>query len=227
MEGINTWWDEMPGERFWLGMTGRDGNSAVLAAPCGPGGNTPTWTLPLIKHVKDGDVVFHYDETQQAIVAWSTARGRVQSKRLAWSRRAQGDGHERTAPRLLPSWAIGLEQLTPLNSVVPVGEIARLQWDGFPALRAFEDRVGEPLYYPFAMGSASETHLLAGYVFKLPALFVEWFPSMARVAEQMARSAAAHARATRRSWSEPALAAASSDSRIVRASAQTSALVMR
>jgi hypothetical protein len=195
MEGINTWWEEMLGERFWLGIARRDGKSEVLAAPCGFVRSAPGWTRPLITHVKDGDAVFHYDEAQRAIVAWSTSRGRARKRRLDWSMSEQGQDPEDAPPRLLPSWTIGLEGSTLLDSVVPLDEIARIQWDLFPALRAFEDKVGEPLYYPFAMGSPSDTHLLPGYVFKLPALFVEQFPALARVAEQVRWSAVAPTRA--------------------------------
>ena len=213
MQRINAWWEEIPSERFWLGVTGHDGRGELLAAPCGAKHSTPTWAHPLITHVKDGDAVFHYGEAQQAIVAWSISRGRVQKKELAWPRRAQGPDSERAAPRLRTSWAIDLERSTPLDSVVPLDQIARIQWELFPALRAFEDKVGEPLYYPFAMGSPSGTRLLAGHVFKLPALFVECFPALARVSEQMRWSAAARMRATNRPWTRAVQVAASLDPR--------------
>jgi hypothetical protein len=198
MKGINTWWKEIPGERFWLGISGHAGGRDVLAAPRGAKRHNPFWSHPLIACVKDGDVVFQYDETRQAIVAWSTSRGRARKKGLFWSRQADGQDPEQSAPRLLPSWEIGLEKPSLLDDVVPLEQIARIQWDLFSALRAFEDKVGQPLYYPFAMGSPSETHLLAGYVFKLPMLFVVCFPALARVAEQMNRSAVANGRAAER-----------------------------
>ena len=186
MDGINTWWREVRGERFWLGIPDRGGDGEWLAAPCAVERNSPVWRTPsLITHVMDGDVVFHYDETRQAIVAWSTSRGRARRKRMAWSRRTPGPRAERAASHLLPSWVIDLEPSTPLDGAVAADQIARTQWDRFPALRAFEDRVGEPLYYPFTMGSPTGTRLLPGHVFKLPALFVEWFPALARVAEGM------------------------------------------
>jgi hypothetical protein len=206
MKNVNTWWEGMVGERFWLGIARRDGKSEVLAAPCGFG---RSWTRPQITHVKDGDVVFHYDEARRAIVAWSTVRGRARKRRLDWSGREQGQDPEGAMSRLLPSWTIGLEGSTPLDNVVPLDEISRIQWDLFPELRAFEDKVGVPLYYPFAMGNPSDTHLLPGYVFKLPALFVEQFPALARVAEQVRWSIAARTRAVH---SPPAKAALGSPS---------------
>jgi hypothetical protein len=94
----------------------------------------------------------------------------------------------------LLSWVIELERATALDNNVPFDQIARIQSEQFPALRAFEDEVGGPLDYPFAIGDPSETRLLAGHVFKLPALFVEWFPPLARVAAGMKWAAVARAR---------------------------------
>jgi hypothetical protein len=209
MVNVNTWWEGMVGERFWLGIARRDGKSEVLAAPCGFGRSAPGWTRPQITHVKDGDVVFHYDEARQAIVARSIARGRARKRRLDWSGRERGQDPEGAPPRMLPSWTIGLEGSTPLDNVVPLDEIARIQWDLFPALREFEDEVGEPIYYPFAMGSPSDTHLLPGFVFKLPALFVERVPALVRASEQVRWSTAARTRAVH---SPPANAALGSRS---------------
>jgi hypothetical protein len=198
MKGINTWWEHIPGERFWLGIPRRERGRDVLAAPRGARRNNPYWSHPLIACVKDGDAVFQYDEASQAIVSWSVSRGRARKKGLVWSGQAEGQDPEWSTPHLLPSWEIELEKSSPLDTVVPLDQIARIQWDLFSALRAFEDKVGQPLYYPFAMGSPSETHLLSGHVFKLPMLFVECFSALARVAEYMRRSAAANGRAAER-----------------------------
>ena len=220
MDGINAWWKGIPGERFWLGIAARDDKGEVLAAPCGAGRNTYCSEHRLITHVRDGDAVFHFDDAQQCIVAWSTSRGRVQKTRRIWTWRGEGLAPEEDAPRPLPGWTIGLERPTPLDRVVHLDQIARTQWALVPELRAFEDEVGEPLYYPFAMGSPYGTRLLSGYVFKLPALFVESVPSLAQVAKDMtwyapARAAdgpgtgAARVAAPRAPWTVPPPADAS------------------
>ena len=219
MEGINAWWEGVADERFWLGVTSRDGEGEVLSAPCDAGRRTSPSTLPLITHVKDGDVVFHFDEAQPGIVGWSIARGPARKERLAWPELAQDPDLEGPALRLLPRWVTVLESTTSLHAAVPLDQIARVQWDMFPALRALEDAVGVPLHYPFAMGSPSHTHLLAGHVFKLPGLFVGWFPALARVAELMRWSATAHVDAIHRSGTRAAAVAASPDARIVPATA--------
>src|SRR5512143_2812654 len=135
MAGIHTWWETVPGERFWLGITGRDDTGEVLATPRGDGRDAPAWRHPLITHVRDGDAVFHFDEARQAIVAWSTSRGRVQTRRLVW----RGDTLRPVSPdsgaRTRLSWTVALERPTILDSPVRLDEIARVQWELFPALR--------------------------------------------------------------------------------------------
>jgi len=180
----------MPGERFWLGRIGDDTGNA-LAAPC-------RLKHSLITHVKPGDVVFLYDDALQAIVASSTARGRPRSTRLLWPVSSEGTRPDSTMPRLLASWVIELESATGLDTNVTFDEIARVQSEQFASLRAFEEQVGGPLDYPFAVESPSDTRLLAGHAFKLPALFVEWFPPLARVAARMKWSAVARARSSDR-----------------------------
>jgi len=185
----------MPGERFWLGEIGDDKGNA-LAAPCG-------LKHSLITHVKPGDVVFLYDDALQAIVAWSTAQGRPRKTRLVWPVPSQDTQPDSTMPRLLVSWAIGLERATALDTHVSFDQIARIQSEQFPALRAFEDQVGGPLDYPFAVDSLSDTRVLAGHVFKLPALFVEWFPPLARVGARMKWSAVSRHSERLRARAEP------------------------
>jgi hypothetical protein len=126
----------------------------------------------------------------------------------------------------MPSWAIRLERSAPLDRVVHCDEIARIQWDLFPALRALEDKVGEPIYYPFAMDSASDTRLLAGYVFKLPVLFVECFPALARVGAHL-KSSVAYTDAPRYAEARTAPIESSRAPRSARPRGPASALVMR
>ena len=58
---INEWWALEPGENFWLEITGRPDIGADLKAPqFAEDGISETYSYSLLKHVKDGDVVFHY-----------------------------------------------------------------------------------------------------------------------------------------------------------------------
>lgn len=182
MNGINAWWEDVPEERFWLGVSRPDREDVVIAVPCGSGRSTASGSHPLIRHVADGDLVFLFDEEREAIVAWSLARGGVSKRRLAGSRPGHRPDPEPARRARQPCWTIRLEPPRALEEVVSLEHIARLQSELFPALRGLEDRVGDPLHYPFALGRSDATHLLAGRVFKLPALFVAACPALARAA---------------------------------------------
>lgn len=188
MTRINKWWSGLPGERFWLGVVRRENGCDVLASPCDGLYEIPAWRNGLITGVRDGDAVFHFDAERGEIVAWSTARGRALEHALDWDRPSHGPALQPSALRSLPTWTVKLSSSTPLESCVALDGIAHAQWEIFGELRALEDRVGDPLYYPFVMGRPDRTQLLNGHVFKLPAVFVNRFPSMARVAQQLAWS---------------------------------------
>lgn len=187
---INAWWDRVPGERYWLDVTERQGRDGHLASPRPTGRGEDTWVTRLITHVKDGDVVFHYDASQQAIAAWSVSQGRVEKRDLSW---APSGAQEAGGDRTVSSWSIGLRHSTRLDEPVSLYDIARVQWDLFPSLRALEDEAGTSLHYPFEMGDRRSTRPIAGYVFKLPAVFVQSFPELARVAGNVSRLLPGHA----------------------------------
>jgi hypothetical protein len=188
---IHAWWQRMPEERYWLDVTDRDGRDGLLAAPRGDGDSSASWAHRLITHIKDGDVVFRYDSTERALVALSIASGQATKRDVSWPLRA-GMTASSDAGEIVPSWAIALKASKPLDAGVSLDDIARVQWDLFPRLRAFEDRVGEPLYYPFEMGNQEATRPLPGYVFKLPAVFVHGFPALESAAGRVPRGPVAN-----------------------------------
>lgn len=180
---INPWWERAPGERYWLDVTERQGWDECLAAPRGTGRRAASWVLRLITHVRDGDVVFHYDAPSQAIAAWSVSQGRVEKRQVSWA----PPGSPADGAQTVPSWSIGLRHATRLEEPVSLYDIARVQWELFPTLRALEDAAATTLHYPFEMGDRESTRPIPGYVFKLPAVFVQSFPELARAAGRVAR----------------------------------------
>lgn len=181
---VNAWWEQVPGERYWLDVTNRQGWEERLASPRATRGQHDSWEQRLITHVKDGDVVFHYDASEQSIAACAVSQGRIDKRRLSWTR---AGAPERGGHAGRPSWSIGLRHCTRLDEPVSVHEIARVQWDLFPKLRALEDVAGLELHYPFEMGDPRKTRPIPGYVFKLPAVFVQSFPELARAAGSVDR----------------------------------------
>jgi hypothetical protein len=136
----------------------------------------------LIQFVRSGDTIFHFDRACKAIVAHSTSTGRARRCTLAWSKPARFAHLNPAVAEPMPSWSVDLEPASALDDVLTIAQIARLQSELFPDLRDLEDAVGAPIYYPFEMGSEAGTHLLAGQVFKIPALFVAACPALARAA---------------------------------------------
>jgi hypothetical protein len=181
MSTVNSWWANLPQERFWLTVAGGEEGKDVLVFPEAESSDVASWVSGLPAYVPPRDVLFHYDPGLQAITAWSRARGPAQHHEPGWSLRGglDPDGRWRRT-----KWVIKLRARKTLERPVSIDEIAHLQWDLFPALRALEDKMGDPLYYPFAMGNPTETHPLPGRLFKLPALFVERFPVLASVAQE-------------------------------------------
>jgi len=70
---IHTWWEKKPDEIFWLEVTGRSDIGVNLKAPQANEHGADFWSYSLLKYVHQGDVIFHYNRTRQAIVARSIA----------------------------------------------------------------------------------------------------------------------------------------------------------
>jgi len=186
MDGIHPWWVGRAGEGYWLEVTDREffGNQLITRRH-DPRCMT-AWSHRLVLHVEPGDVIFHYYERERAIVGWSTAHGRTAPGRfrdgvrnaLAWRRNEA------------PIWTVSLSGMTLLPCALTIDDVAERQSALVDDLMALEEQVGDPLYYPFEIGRPNETRPLPGYLFKLPALFVDAFPQLARSAPILAPATA-------------------------------------
>jgi len=85
MPEINEWWRADPGERFWLEVTRRQDLGTNLKAPQTNENGNSYWNYSLIKHLRPGDQVFHYDGNTQQIVARSVAVGECWEDELTWA----------------------------------------------------------------------------------------------------------------------------------------------
>jgi hypothetical protein len=181
MDSVNSWWTDLAHERFWLAVSSEHETDDVLMIPAEHRAVPSSWVNDLPAYLAARDVVFHYDPEAQAIMSWSRAKGPGLRKEPGWSIAGTLDRSHHTRRS---HWTVKLRGRKPLDAAVPVDEIARVQWDLFPALRVLEEKHGDPLYYPFAMGRPDETHTLPGSLFKLPSLFVDSFTPLASVARE-------------------------------------------
>ena len=179
MSNVHAWWEHRPEECFWLGIDSA-GAAEGLAAPSEEGHRQRRDLPSLIRHIRSGEVVFHYDTAAQAITGWAVASGKVRQSGFV-----RGKSQETAVlqpPRWVPSLVMGLGPTTTIAPTVTIAQIAQAQWTLFPVLREFEDRVGEPLYYPFTIEGPGLANLQSGHVFKMPRALVEAIPSL-RAAE--------------------------------------------
>lgn len=71
MSKIHSWWRNDPKEVYWLEVTRRPDIGANLKAPQTGENGQPHWSYSLIKHIREGDQIFHYDGNLRTIVACS------------------------------------------------------------------------------------------------------------------------------------------------------------
>jgi hypothetical protein len=87
MAGIHSWWKSDNNERFWLEVTRRSDIGANLKAPQAAENGQSHWSYSLIKELRPGDVVFHYDGSAQQIVASSRVVGEHWEDEVLWAAR--------------------------------------------------------------------------------------------------------------------------------------------
>ena len=131
---INRWWEADPAEIFWMEITGRNDLGANLAAPQTDERGAEYVGYTLVREVRDGDVVFHFDRKLRQIVAWSRALGGPYTGTIIWAARGTsfrqhggGKAYER------PGWFFNLEGPYPLDEPVT---LAWLRGHNHPTRRA-------------------------------------------------------------------------------------------
>src|SRR5262245_6707564 len=172
---IHTWWDKKPNEIFWLEVTGRTDIGANLKAPQANEHGDDFWSYSLLKHVHQGDVIFHYNRNKQAIVARSIATGELWIDNITWAARGTYAREAGIQPHTRPGWYIGLENYEPLKTPLKLELIRTFQEEISKLISELTIKVGSPLYFPFEMGNARPMRPMQGYLFKLPFFFTKLF----------------------------------------------------
>jgi hypothetical protein len=178
LSSIHTWWEKKPSEMFWLEVTGRLDLGVNLKAPQTNEHGDDFWGYSLLKHVHQGDVIFHYDRNKQAIAAQSIATGELWIDNITWAARgayARGAG---IRPHTRPGWYVGLEDFKQLKTSLELELIRAFQKEIFKLMSELTIEVGSPLYFPFEMGQARPMRPMQGYLFKLPFFFVKLFEDL-------------------------------------------------
>jgi hypothetical protein len=133
----------------------------------------------LIWWVEPGDIVFHYDRNQQAIVAWSRAVGRVEEAPVVWLAHRAATRRRIGTPTPQPGWWLDLDGPYPLPQPVTLAEL-RARGDLIrTALEEQRSRFEGSLYFPFFFYGGEELRPMQPYLNKLPAAIVRMFPALA------------------------------------------------
>lgn len=174
-EKIDTWWIDKPDECFWLEVTGRADIGVNLKAPQTNEQGDEFWSYSLLKYVHEGDVVFHYDRNQQAIVARSIATGKFWIDSIIWAARGALAREAGIQPHTRPGWYVGLEDYQRLKNPLELEIIRVFQKELFELKSQLTAEVGSSRYFPFEMGNNRPMRPMQGYLFKLPLFFIKLF----------------------------------------------------
>lgn len=175
IQKIHNWWTQKPAECFWLEVTGRADIGVNLKAPQTNEHGLKFWSYSLLKYVQEGDLIFHYDRNQQAIVARSTATGKLWTDSIIWAARGALAREAGIRPHTRPGWYVGLEDYQRLENPLELETIRVFQKELNTLMSELITEVGSPLYFPFEMGNNRPMRPMQGYLFKLPFFFVHLF----------------------------------------------------
>ena len=152
---VNRWWEDHPSEIYWIEITGRPDIGADLKAP--QSRNSGHF---LVKEVKSGDVVYHYDINSQSFVGHSIGTGNWREEDIEW-------------PHLRPGWYADIVGFEPIGPIT----LARFQedWDLIASKRAELISMVKTAYFPFESGEKRPTRpVQGGYLCKMPRFMVEF-----------------------------------------------------
>ena len=170
---MNRWWVGQTGESFWLEVTRRNDLGADLNAPIYNDGGHEDPRYTLLRELKRGDVVYHYYAVRQAIVSRSVVAAPAIEDTVVWGARGPSARAKGTKPYPRPGLRVALTDYEKLVEPVSL-TVVRAQKIALLRLReALKNRHGDPLYQPFELGDKRPPRPVPGYIFKLPADYLD------------------------------------------------------
>jgi hypothetical protein len=171
------WWDSIPEERYWIEITGRDDIGADLHAPSANEKADSFWSYDLIHRVNSGDLIYHYDRNQRAIIGYSEAIGRPWADKVVWAAQGMSARKQGITPHLREGFRLGLGGYTPLTIPVTKEMLVARRAPLF-AIREQVERSGRPSRFPFIPYGKADVRALQGYLTKLPMGIFEVLPEL-------------------------------------------------
>lgn len=183
---LNTWWTQEPEQRYWMEVTNRPDVGADLHAPALDDTDSDTPSYSLVREVRDGDVVFHYEIVVAAITSWSVASGGYWEAETVWGTpRSSGPSGHPVAPYPRPGLWHGLHGPFALPQPLTRAELREVEATVRDVRAAVAAAHAGSLYYPFQLRKDG-LRAAQGYLAKMPAQLVAALPKLAAVAAQAA-----------------------------------------
>ncbi|MFF3328886.1 DUF3883 domain-containing protein [Streptomyces sp. NPDC002888] len=175
---VNRWWRHDPNERFWVEITNREDIGTNLLAPQVNDRGEEYWSYALVREVRPGDLVLHWDKNHgPGVVGYSHVRGEAFASTITWQSRGTY-GRQRSTSGPESAWEALLGGYRRLKHPVTQARLREIE----PTIRTLRDHLAEavegPLYFPFALSATRPLRAAQGYLTKLPRALVEELPEL-------------------------------------------------
>ena len=179
---INAWWRDDSRQHFWLEITDRDDIGVDLHCPQRDSAGKRSPGFSLIWWVDVGDIVFHYNLNQQAIISWSRPAGHVTEAPTTWRPHRSATRRRLKTARPQPGWWLDLDGPFPLDQPLTIAQLTERDDDIHQILKQLEGRHRGSLYFPFFWWGGWQLRPMQTYLNKLPAELVDCLPQLAAAA---------------------------------------------
>ena len=178
------WWDGLSDERYWCEVTDRGDMGSDLKAPQTNEAGRDYWSYSLIQQVRPGDLVFHYSTRQKEFVGASVAGGPMEERPIVWAPHGTVGRAKRSEREQRPGHWLPLYAYRP--AILPLALSAIAQPPEAAWLTSWVDarKSAHPLRLPFQLRQDG-IRAGQGYLFKMPADFVERWAALRTLAEAL------------------------------------------
>ncbi|MFF4555373.1 protein NO VEIN domain-containing protein [Streptomyces sp. NPDC001422] len=175
---VNRWWRRDPSERYWLEITNRDDIGTNLLAPQVNDQGMEYWSYALVREVRPGDLVLHWDKNHgPGVVGYSHVLGEPFASTITWQSRGTY-GRQRNASGPEPAWQAQLGGYRQLTQPVTQARLREIE----SRIRSLRDHLAEsangPVYFPFALSETRPLRAAQGYLTKLPRVLIDELPEL-------------------------------------------------
>jgi len=172
---MNTWWDGNGSENLWVEITDRSDLGKNIIAPKRAQQGKVTPGYELLKHVTEGDLIFHWwmrpkSKELRGFYGYSTVVGNMQEGLLPWKSRGRYASTEPEGEKPATFW--NLDSFTEFKRPILIGDINAKMPEVLALLDEMEKRYGKPVYFPFCERQG-KLAINQTYFAKLPIAFLD------------------------------------------------------